>query len=93
MAPTCPGAGIAIRVIRVWPGAPAPPLWLLGLSQVFKDHRLERPGWFLEQHRDRLRVVCPEAIPAAGAERRLVPATLERLIEQLQQRVVGEQPS
>ena len=37
----------------------APP-WLTDISRSFKRHRMGRPGWFLELHRDKLRVSSTE---------------------------------
>jgi integrase len=119
--------------------------WLRNLSGGFKAHRLGRPGWFLQVHRDRLRVVSaelpprpgeppeavatrraftmatppgpataaaalveacavfdavmagtwtwpdPTAIPAGNDPGHLQPEHLQRLVEQLRARVVGEQ--
>jgi hypothetical protein len=36
------------------------PPWLRNCSRAFKAHRLGRPGWFLEVHRERLRLVSAE---------------------------------
>jgi hypothetical protein len=124
----------------------AAPPWLRNLSRAFKAHRLGRTGWYLEEHRERLRVVSaelpprpgelieaagrraftlqtppgpatsdaalaeacavfdavmagewswpePEATPAAGDPGHLSPAVLERLAQQLEARLVGEQMS
>jgi integrase len=119
--------------------------WLKSLCGGFKAYRLGRPGWFLQVHRDRLRVVSaelpprpgepadptatkraftlatppgpgnvnaalaeacqlfdqvqarswawpdPTATPAGDDPGHLQPAHLERLIQQLQARLVGEQ--
>ncbi len=119
--------------------------WLKSLCGGFKAHRLGRPGWFLQEHRDRLRIVSaelpprPGEPPESGATRRaftlatppgpataaaalaeacqlfdqvqagrwawpdptatpagddpghLLPEHIERLIQQLQARLVGEQ--
>ena len=34
--------------------------WLTDISRSFKRHRMGRPGWFLELHRDKLRVSSKE---------------------------------
>jgi hypothetical protein len=119
--------------------------WLKSLCGGFKAHRLGRPGWFLQEHRDRLRIVSaelpprpgeppesvatqraftlatppgpataaaalaeacqlfdqmqagswdwpdPTATPAGDDPGHLHPEHLERLIQQLQDRLVGEQ--
>ncbi len=44
----------------------AQPPWLRNLSGGFKAHRLGRPGWFLQVHRDRLRLVSAELPPRPG---------------------------
>jgi integrase len=46
--------------------APARPTWLADLSRSFKRHRQGRPGWFLEEHRDRLRLRSDELPPRPG---------------------------
>jgi len=40
--------------------------WLKSLCGGFKAHRLGRPGWFLQEHRDRLRIVSAELPPRPG---------------------------
>ncbi len=40
--------------------------WLRTLSQGFRDHRSGRSGWFLQEHRDRLRLVSTELPPRPG---------------------------
>jgi integrase len=40
--------------------------WLKSLCGGFKAHRLGRPGWFLQEHRNRLRVVSAELPPRPG---------------------------
>jgi integrase len=44
----------------------ASPPWLRNLSRAFKAHRLGRTGWYLEEHRERLRVVSAELPPRPG---------------------------
>jgi integrase len=44
----------------------APP-WLTDISRSFKRHRMGRPGWFLELHRDKLRV-CSAELPRRPGE-------------------------
>ncbi|MBE9155188.1 hypothetical protein [Cyanobium sp. LEGE 06113] len=51
---------------RFPPAALASPPWLRNLSRAFKGHRLGRPGWYIEQHRDRLRVLSAELPPRPG---------------------------
>jgi integrase len=40
--------------------------WLPDLSRAFKRHRVGRPGWFIELHRDRLRIRSRELPPRPG---------------------------
>ena len=40
--------------------------WLKNLSRAFKAHRLGRSGWFLQLHRDRLRLLSAELPPRPG---------------------------
>ena len=40
--------------------------WLKNLSRAFKSHRLGRTGWFLQLHRDRLRLLSAELPPRPG---------------------------
>ena len=40
--------------------------WLKGLSRQFKRHRQGRPGWFIEEHRDRLRLRSDELPQGPG---------------------------
>jgi len=62
-----PFAPIGARISpRFPPAALASPPWLRNLSRAFKGHRLGRPGWYIEQHRDRLRVVSAELPPRPG---------------------------
>ena len=57
------------------------PQWLADLSRSFKRHRGGRSGWFVEVHRDRLRVRSHEIPPrpdlagAAAPTRREVTLT------------------
>ncbi len=46
----------------------ASPSWLQNLSRAFKAHRLGRTGWYLEEHRERLRVVSAELPPRPGED-------------------------
>lgn len=46
----------------------ASPPWLRNLSRAFKAHRLGRPGWYVELHRDRLRLLSAELPPRAGEQ-------------------------
>jgi hypothetical protein len=43
------------------------PAWLADLSRSFKRHRQGRPGWAIEEHRDRLRLRSDEFPPRPGA--------------------------
>jgi integrase len=47
--------------------APARPTWLADLSRSFKRHRQGRPAWFIEEHRDRLRLRSDEFPPRPGS--------------------------
>ena len=40
--------------------------WLKGLSRQFKRHRQGRPGWFIEEHRDQLRLRSVELPQGPG---------------------------
>ncbi|MCP9786793.1 hypothetical protein [Cyanobium sp. N5-Cardenillas] len=44
----------------------AQPPWLKSLCGSFKAHRTGRTGWFLQEHRDRLRIVSAELPPRPG---------------------------
>jgi integrase len=44
----------------------ASPPWLRNCSRAFKAHRLGRAGWFLEVHRERVRLVSAELPPRPG---------------------------
>ena len=46
--------------------ATARPKWLNDLSASFKWHRSGRTGWFIEVHRERLRVRSSELPPRPG---------------------------
>ncbi len=52
------------------------PAWLTDLSRQFKRHRQGRPGWFLEEHRDRLRLRSDEFPPRPGVTARRQVITL-----------------
>lgn len=45
---------------------PEPPRWLADVRRAFKRHRLGRPGWFIGEHRDRLRLTSHELPPRPG---------------------------
>jgi integrase len=57
------------------------PQWLADLSRSFKRHRQGRPGWSIEEHRDRLRLVSselpprPDEPPGTSPKRRAVTLT------------------
>lgn len=40
--------------------------WLADLNRAFKRHRGGRPGWLLQQHRERLRLLSAELPPRPG---------------------------
>ncbi len=42
---------------------PKCPKWLADIRRAFKSHRLGRPGWFVTEHRDRLRLTSHELPP------------------------------
>jgi integrase len=45
---------------------PKCPKWLADVRRAFKSHRMGRPGWFVTEHRDRLRLTSHELPPRPG---------------------------
>jgi integrase len=65
-----------VRVEKPEPRTPCPQ-WLADLRKAFKAHRFGRPGWFVTEHRGRLRLTShelpprPDEPPAAQGEVRI----------------------
>jgi integrase len=58
--------------------APCSP-WLDDIRKAFKRHRMGRPGWFVGEHRDRLRLTSHELPPRpgeAGTDQKVVRALI-----------------